>query len=167
MASNPQPGKKSWLLIGLAGMVISIYLLLPAINKHRKFPYTGEWAKKIARRDGRVVQQSIIFTKDDRCFQVFSDGERLECSYEMQGSAAIVTHKLVHVPLNGKMFTLIVRNKATPARDGAVIYLEPFSGTMIDIDEATAKEVPPTEQDHEFMRKHHSRWEMHKVAQAR
>jgi hypothetical protein len=67
------------------------------------------------------------------------------------------------VPLYGKLLTDTVHNKATPARDGAVIYLEPFSGTMLD--ERTGEEVLRSAQDEAFILAHPLRWEMFKVAE--
>jgi hypothetical protein len=155
---EPSRSRIPVLLLGLAGTAILICLLLPLASKYRRFPYTGEWVTKNTRRDGRVVQHSLVFTKAGLCFQDLGDGPRMECSYVMQGSSAIVTHKLVNIPLNGKMLTFVVSNKATPARDGAVIYFEPYSGTMID--EATGKVVPWTPADEAWYTANRSRSEM-------
>ena len=102
-----------------------------------------------------------MFTKEGRCYQDFGDGQRIECTYKMLGSSAIVRHQLNHVPLSGKLLTITVHNKATPERGGAVIYLEPFSGRMLD--ERTGAEVPPGKEDEAFMKANRFRWEFFRV----
>ncbi len=163
MTTQSPARKTPFLLIGLAGVALAICIFLPLAGKYRRFPYSGTWVKNIASRDGRVVQQAIVFTKDGRCFQSSGHGQRMQCTYVMQGSSAIVTHRLKHVPLSGKLLTITVHNKATPVWGGEVIYLQPFGGTMVD--EQTGQVSPPTPADEAFKRRAAFRWKMLKVSE--
>ena len=143
MLSKPPRKRTPLLLLILAGAAIAICLFLPLIGKYRRFPFTGEWEYYLTQRDGSRRRDVLIFTKEGQCFRVFGDRKRVECTYTMLGSSAIITDSYNYFGNN--QLTGIVNFKATPDREGEVIYLEPFSFSRSN--KQTGKEVPFSPQE--------------------